>query len=428
MILEDMSYSVSYGKEKITFNIPENFSLNIVETKFVSPVKDVYEKTRHSIMHPINSPSLSNLVKDKNSVCIVVTDITRNCPDKDLLIPILEILEKEIKKENITILIASGMHKKMNYDEKVEKYGKSICDKYKIIDHDATDDSVLVSIGKIKDGNPVKISKFALESDFLISLGVVEPHQFAGYSGGYKTVSIGIADDYTISRTHSASVLKKSKIKVGQIDGNPIQEEIIEIGKKTGLNFIVNVVLGNNNEVLEIESGEPIETHKILIKKTKNIYETPLKKSYNVVICGVGYPRDSNLYQVTRAASYLYFASKPIINYGGYIIIPAPCPEGAGTGIGEQRFFSMLKNKTIDEILNMNEEFKAGEQRSYFIAQVLKNCKIIIVGCKMPEIIKEAKMIPATDMEEAFNIVKNDFNKTEVLLVPNALSTLPIIQ
>jgi len=423
-----MSYSVSYGKELITFNIPENFSLNLAEPKSVSPIKDVYEKTRNAIMHPVNSPSLSNLIKGKNSVCIVVTDITRKCPDKELLIPILEILETEIKKENITILIASGMHKKMNYDEKVEKYGKSICDKYKIIDHDANDDSTLVSLGTTSNGNTVKISKFAIESDFLISLGVVEPHQFAGYSGGYKTVSIGIANDDTISRTHSARTFKKSKIMVGQIGGNPIQEEIIEIGKKTGLNFIVNVILGKHNEVLEIESGEPLETHKNLIKKTKRIYEIPLKKSYNVVICGVGYPQDSNLYQATRAASYLYFTSKPIINHGGYIIIPAPCHEGAGTGIGEQRFFSMLKNKTIDEILNINEEFKAGEQRSYFIAHVLKNCKIIIVGCKIPQIIKEAKMIPAKDMDEAFDIVKNDFNNTDVLLVPNALSTLPIIQ
>jgi len=423
-----MSYSVSYGKELISFNIPETFSLSTIETKHFNPINNVYEKTRNSILHPINSMSLSKLVKGKNSACIVVTDITRKCPDKELLIPILEILEEEIKKENITILIASGMHKKMTYEEKVEKYGKSICENYKIIDHDAKDDTTLVSLSATKNGNPVKISKFALSSDFLISLGVVEPHQFAGFSGGYKTVSIGVADDYTISRTHSAKMLKKSKINVGQIDGNPIREEIIEIGKKTGLNFIVNVILGDNNEVLDIESGEPIETHKSLIKKTKQFYEIPLKKSYDVVICGVGYPRDSNLYQATRAASYLYFTDKPIINNGGYIIIPAPCPEGAGTGIGEQRFFTMLKNKTIDEILDINEEFKAGEQRSYFIAQVLKNCKIIIVGCIMPEIIKEAKMIPAKNMEEAFDIVKNDFDKTEILLIPSVLSTLPVIQ
>ena len=423
-----MSYSVSYGKEKITFKIPDDFQLKIVKSKQTTFVKDVYEKTRDTLMHPINSPSLLELVKGKKSACVVVTDISRKCPDKELLIPILEILEKEIKREKISILVASGMHKKMNYDEKIEKYGKIVCQNYKIIDHNPNDYDSLVSLGLTKTGNPVKLSKIALEADLLISLGVVEPHQFAGYSGGYKTVSIGVADDETISRTHSAIMIKKSKIKVGQIDGNSIQDEIIDIGKKSGLIFIINVILGNNNEVLEIESGEPFETHKKLIQKAKSIHEIPLTKSYDVVVCGVGFPRDSNLYQATRAASYLYFARRPVINPHGYIIIPAPCSEGAGNGIGEQRFFSMLKNNSLDEILNMDVELKSGEQRAYYIAQVLKNCKIIIVGCKMPEIIKDAKMISAKDMEEAFDIVKTSFRNTEILLISDALSTLPVIQ
>ncbi|MFB5631104.1 MAG: nickel-dependent lactate racemase [Nitrosopumilaceae archaeon] len=422
-----MSYSISYGKEKMYFSIPKTFSLKTAKIKTVSPIKNVYEKTHHALMHPINSSSLPNLINGIQSVCIVVTDNTRKCPDKELLIPILEILEKKIKKENITILIASGMHKKMNYDEKVEKYGKLISDNYQIIDHDAIDETLLAPLGFTKNGHPVKISKFALESDFLIALGVVEPHQFAGYSGGYKTVSIGIADDYTISRTHSTKVIKKSNIKVGQIENNPIYDEINEIGKKTGLQFIVNVILGTHNEVLEIAAGEPIQTHKTLIKKLKQICEISLKKSYDVIICEVGHPKDSNLYQTTRAASYLYFANTPIINHGGYIIIPSPCPEGSGTGIGEKRFFSILKNKTLDEILQTNSDFKAGEQRAFFIAEVLKNCKVIIVGCKTPDIIKEAKMIPAKDMETAFDIVKRDFNNAEMLFIPNVLSTLPVI-
>jgi len=423
-----MSYSLPYGKEIINFKIPDDFQVKIVESKQTTFVKDVYEKTRNTIMHPINSPSLLELVKGKKSVCIVVTDISRKCPEKELLIPILEILEKEVKREKISILVASGMHKKMNYEEKIEKYGKIVCQNYQIIDHDPNDDNSLISLELTKTGNLVKISKIALEADLLISLGVVEPHQFAGYSGGYKTVSIGVADDETISRTHSAMMNKKSTITVGQIEGNSIQDEIIEIGKKSGLNFIINVILGKNNKVLEIESGEPFETHKKLIQKAKSIYEIPLKKSYDVVVCGVGFPRDSNLYQATRAASYLYFARRPVINHDGIIIIPAPCSEGAGNGIGEQRFFSMLKNNSLDEILNIDTELKAGEQRAYYIAQVLKNCKIIIVGCKTPEIIKDAKMIPAKDMAEAFDIVKTSFRNTEILLISDALSTLPVIQ
>ena len=423
-----MSYSIVYGKDKIFFNIPKNFSIFSIKQKSFSEIRNVYEETRNSLMNPISSKSLLSLIKGKKSACIVVTDITRKCPDKELLIPILEILEKEISHEKITILIASGMHKKMTDNEKIEKYGKKVFENYKIIDHDANDEKNLVSLGKTNNGFDVKLSKTAIDSDFIISLGVVEPHQFAGYSGGYKTVSIGIANDSTISRTHSAEILKKTKITVGQIEDNPIQEEIVEIGKKSWLNFIVNVILGNSNEILAIESGAPLETHRNLIKKIRQFNEVSLKKSYDIVICGVGYPRDSNLYQATRAASYLYFAKKPIINSGGYIIIPAPCPEGAGDGIGEKRFFSMLKNYSLEDILNLDRTFQAGEQRSYFIAEVLKNCKIIIVGSNFPEIIKDAKMIPAENMDAAFEIIQKDFENAEILLIPAALSIIPIIQ
>ena len=159
-----MSYSLPYGKEKINFKIPADFQVKILESKQTTFVNDVYEKTRNTIMHPTNSPSLLELVKGKKSVCIVVTDISRKCPDKELLIPILEILEKEIKREKILILVASGMHKKMNYEEKIEKYGKIVCQNYQIIDHDPNDCDSLVSLGLTKTGNPVKISKIGISN------------------------------------------------------------------------------------------------------------------------------------------------------------------------------------------------------------------------------------------------------------------------
>ncbi|HXV66735.1 MAG TPA: nickel-dependent lactate racemase [Nitrosopumilaceae archaeon] len=423
-----MMYSILYGKGKINFTIPKDFLVDTLISKYSSPITSLYEKTLESLLHPINSSPLNELVKGKKSVCIVVTDITRECPDKEILPPILEIIETQVKHENISILIASGMHKKMNYEEKVEKYGKKIVEDYRIIEHNGSDKD-LIFMGHTKNGTPIKISKHVMQADFLISLGVVEPHQFAGYSGGYKTVSIGLAGDETISHTHSSNFLRKSDSRVGKIQNNLIYEEIIEIGEKVGLDFIVNVILGNNKEVVEIQSGEPLATHNYLIKKARELYEVPVKKLYNVVICGVGYPRDSNLYQATIAASYVFFAPKPIIKENGYIIIPALCNEGAGNGIGDKRFFKMLKTKSISEIINLNEEFKTGEQRSFFIACVLNKCKIIVVGSQTPNIIQEAKMIPAQDMKEALDIIKNDLkNNIDILLIPNSLFTLPILE
>jgi nickel-dependent lactate racemase len=317
----------------------------------------------------------------------------------------------------------------MTVDEKVSKYGKKIVENYMIIDHDSRDEKKLVNLGTTKHGTKIHVSRLAFESELLISLGVVEPHQFAGYSGGFKTMAIGAAGDTTISQTHSLNMLTNPKTGLTRLEGNPVYEDIIEIGKKTGLKFVVNVVAGKEQQILEIKSGEPQETQNVLIKFSQEINEIPINKSYDVAICGVGFPKDTNLYQVSRAASYLFFASIKVIKEGGYIIIPARCEEGAGQGVGEQRFFSMLKNKSLKGIINSTSEFKAGEQRAFFMANVLSHYKVIIVDSLVPEIIREAKMIPAKNMDEAFEMVKNDLGSNlDLILIPKSLSTLPIIR
>ena len=423
-----MILSVPYGKGEIDFEVPGGFNVTIVEPNVKSFVKNIQDSTRKALSHPINSKKLSDLAEGKSSACIVVTDITRSCPDKELLPPILDEIEMKIKRNDITILIASGMHRQMSYDEKVEKYGKNIVDNYRIVDHDARDENNHINLGNTRNGIPIKISKIAHDADLVVSLGVVEPHQYAGFSGGYKTVAIGVAGDETISQMHSLKMLETTKNMLGKIDENPFQEDVIEIGKKVGLNFIVNVILGKKDGILEIEAGEPNQTHQTLVKKAKEICEVMVENSFDVAICGVGYPKDTNLYQVSRAASYLLFVSKPVVREGGYIIIPAVCEEGAGKGVGEERFFSMLKSGTIDEILTRTE-LKAGEQRAFLMGSALKHCKVIIVGSSVPQVVKDAKMIPTKDMDEAFRIVENDLGKdVKVIIVRDALQTLPIIQ
>jgi len=222
-----------------------------------------------------------------------------------------------------------------------------------------------------------------------------------------------------------------SNIKTGltSLEENPICQDITEIGKKVGLNFIVNVILGNNKKILKIGSGDPSKTQKSLIRIARGIYEVGVTKIFDAVICGVGYPKDSNLYQVSRAASYLYYSSSRVIKEGGYIIIPASCEEGAGRGIGEKRFFSMLKNKNLGDIINSEENFKAGEQRAYLMANVLLHHKVIIVNPQKPEIINQAKMIPAKNMKEAFKIMTSDLGANlDLLFIPNSLITLPILK
>jgi len=422
------NFKIPYGKTMIPFEVPKEFDITVVKNNSKSQISDIIEATRKALKNPINSKELLELVKKGNTVCIIVTDITRSCPDRVILPVLLDELKTKIEPNDLTLLIASGMHREMTYDEKVEKFGEEIVKNFQIISHDAKDEKNLVSLGTTKNGTPIKISKTAVKADFLISIGVVEPHQYAGYSGGYKTLSIGAAGDETISKTHSRKFIDHQKTRIGNIEGNLFHDDIVEIGQKAGLDFIINVILDEEQNVVDIKAGEPLETYKTLVKKAKEISEISIKKQFDVAICGVGFPKDSNLYQTSRAASYLFYLKNPVVKNGGYIIIPAVCHEGAGKGIGEERFFEMLKNMTIDEILNHKPDFKAGEQRAFMMANVLKHCKVIIVGSQTPKIVQEAKMIPASTMDEAFEIIKNDLERNlEIILIPSSLTTLPII-
>jgi len=423
------SFKIPYGKNEISFETPSEFKIITAKSKSKPKLSNIEDATANALIHPINSKPLSEMIEKDDTICIIVTDITRNCPDKEILQPLIEEIKKKVKQPNLKLLIASGMHRSMSYSEKIEKFGENILKNYQIIDHDARDKKNLISFGNTKNGTPITLSKHACDADFLISIGVVEPHQYAGYSGGYKTVAIGVAGDDTISYTHSRKFIEHQKTRIGNVDGNIFNDDIIEIGTKAGLDFIINVIFNDEKNVVDIKAGEPLETYKTLVLKAKEISEITLSKPYDVVICGIGYPKDANLYQTSRAASYLFYLPTPVVKNGGYIIIPAICQEGPGNGVGEKRFFEMLKNMTLEEILNHKNEFKAGEQRAFMMANVLKHCKVIIVGSTTAEIIKATKMIPATTMDEAFEIVKNDIGKDlELLLIPNSLLTLPIIK
>ena len=226
---------------------------------------------------------------------------------------------------------------------------------------------------------------------------------------------------------HSLKMLKNQKASIGKIEDNPFQQDIIEIGNKVNLNFIINVIM-NYDKVIDVSAGEPKETFKSIVKRAKSTFESKINGQFDVVICGVRHPSDSNLYLASRAASFIALGENPTVKKDGYIIIPAKCSEGGGKGIGERRFMAMLGNNSLDDIIQQENEFVAGEQRAFVIAKVLKYCKIIIVGIDFPNIVKNIGMLHATDMDEAFQIITNDIkDDLEIALIPNSMSTLPIV-
>ncbi len=185
------------------------------------------------------------------------------------------------------------------------------------------------------------------------------------------------------------------------------------------------------NSILRVSAGEPELTFHNLVNFAKTVYEVPIYKQYDIAIGGVGFPKDANLYQASRAPSYLYFAPTPVIRPGGYFIIPARCEEGAGAGVGEQRFLAAMQDAPdIQFILDdaRRNGYPPGQQRAFVMAKVLENTNVIIVGSECPDLIADCKMIPAATMQEALEIAASSLGiDCDVLIVPHAMQTLPVL-
>jgi nickel-dependent lactate racemase len=270
-----------------------------------------------------------------------------------------------------------------------------------------------------------------VEADLLIVTGLVEPHQYAGYSGGRKTVAVGAAGERLITHTHGPAFVDHAGTRLGRIKGNPFHEAISEAARRAGLRFILNVVLDDEKRVLKVAAGEPEAAFQELVAFARSVCEVDIPHQYDVAIGGVGYPKDANLYQASRAASYLFFAPTPVVKAGGFLIIPARCEEGAGEGVGEQRFLAAMRDAPdVQFILDDAREhgYPAGQQRAFVMAKVLEQARVVIVGSECPDVVAACKMTPAATMEEALALAGRELGPgLDVLIVPHALLTLPVV-
>jgi lactate racemase len=201
---------------------------------------------------------------------------------------------------------------------------------------------------------------------------------------------------------------------------------------RAGLRFVLNVVLDDDKRIVAVCAGEPTATLLELVGIARGMFEVSIPHQYDVAVGGTGFPKDSNLYQASRGASYLFFAPTPVVRTGGYLVIPARAEEGVGEGVGEQRFYEAMRAApSMQSILDdaRAHGYKPGAQRAFIMAKVLEAAKVIIVGSECPDIVRDLHLIPAADMAEAFAIIQKDLGKAlDVLLVPHALLTLPVVQ
>jgi nickel-dependent lactate racemase len=426
-------FTVPFGKGELAFDLPAGMTGTVAVSQPVPPIEDVPVAIREALAAPINSAPVRALARLGDSVCIVFTDITRASPDH-LLVPALlaELEAAGVRDEDITLLCGIGMHRPSTPEEKVAKLGQAIVDRYRVVDNEPQNPEALVDLGQTESGIPLSVNRTAYEADLLVATGIVEPHQYAGYSGGRKTLAVGAAGEAMIAYTHGPQMIDHPGTRLARVVGNPFHEAITEAARRAGLRFILNVVLDDHKRPVAVLAGEPEATFDGLVQAAKAVYEVPIPHRYDVAVAGVGYPKDENIYQASRAASYLFFAPTCVVKDGGVLIVPAPTPEGAGEGVGEQRYLETMRGAA--DMPSLLEELRRtgyppGAQRAFVMAKVLEGAHVVVVGSETPELVRDTHMIPAADMEEAFRIAVQKIGRADldVLVVPHALLTLPIV-
>jgi len=419
-------YPIPCGKKTISLEIPDPVPVQWVESHKVKPVSSVTRAVEEALSRPIGTPRLKELVKPGQTVALVVTDITRQLPEEIILPLLLKELEAGgIKKKDITAVVATGTHRPNTPEELREKFG-DVVKEIPFINHDPYHRDDLIKLGTSASGIPLVFNRRVAEADVRISAGVIETHLLAGYSGGVKSMAVGVAGEETIAATHNYQMLQQTRL--GIIEGNEFRRFLTEATQAVGLHFIANVVQTGKKEVVKVVAGDPVEAFNEGVKMARRLYEVEIDQPGEIVVSGVSYPKSRDLYQSTRAANVVVFGPQPLVTRGGTILIPAPCEDGCG----HPGYCSIMRrSKDADDVIAISREegFAAGEQKALILAWILKQARVVITDCSLPEdTLREIHLESSPTLQEAMDRELERNPRARVVLIPDGLLTLPVIK
>lgn len=318
-----MKVEFPYGSGKTALELPE--ATTVLAPPLIPAASDPTATIAAALNAPIGAAPLAHLVRPNMRVAIAVCDGTRPQPRQAVCSAILEAIGPVIADKDITVLVATGTHRANSPEELEDMFGAELCSRLLILNHDARDDSSLVDLGTMGNGVPVALNRAWVEADFKITTGFVEPHFFAGYSGGPKLVAPGLAGMDTILALHDARRIASPSSTWAVIEHNPIHDDIRAIAASTGVDFACDVVLNRNHEVVAAFSGELFQMHAAARARAEADCRVVAPERYDVVVTSnSGYPLDQNLYQAIKGMS----AAARLVKDGGLIVVVAECRDG----------------------------------------------------------------------------------------------------
>ncbi len=331
------------GKDILPVDLPGNVQL--IENKPALPLKNPREAVEDALRSPIGTPPLSEVAKGRKDACIVISDVTRPVPNKIILPPLLRTLEESgIARENITILIATGMHRPNLGDELEGMVGREIMDNYRIVNHYCQKYGELKEIARIE-GAPIEVNTHYLEADLKILTGLIEPHFYAGFSGSRKSILPGISSFETMKFMHSFRVIDQLHEANCRLDNNIFHDYAMQVTELAGVDFILNVVINHSRELAGVFGGHYDKAHRAGCEMVTDHAVAYLDEKVDLVITSAGgYPLDATFYQVSKCL----ISARDILVEDGSILVTCGCEEG----LGSEEFCTIMRSNPTPEHFN----------------------------------------------------------------------------
>ena len=414
-----------YGKGYIEYTFAaERFSAELTsKLHHYQAALSGEELVRQSLENPIGTPKLRVMAEEKQKVVIIASDHTRPVPSKIIMPQLLAEIRKGNPQADITILISTGCHRDSTREELIAKFGSEIVATEKIVIHNC-DLSEFVYCGKLPSGGDIYLNRIAVEADLLIAEGFIEPHFFAGFSGGRKSVLPGIANRQTVIYNHNAEFINHPCARTGMVEDNPIHNDMLYACRVVNLGFICNVVINSAKEVVYAVAGDCELAHRVGRDFLSSKCQVKAIPSDIVVVTNGGYPLDQNIYQAVKGMT----AAEVTVKKGGVIIMLAKSEDGHG---GEEFYQTFAKEKDVARMLQTflntpKEKTRIDQWQSQIFARVLLHARVIYVSDATPDMVRALHMTPANSIAEALEIAETVLQNPNagIVAIPDGVGTI----
>lgn len=405
------------GYQEVT--LPGENLLGILNANQVTVDLTGSEEVARALDHPIGAPMLAEAVHPGEKIAIITSDITRPCPTRLILPPLLDRLYAAgIRAEDITLVFALGSHRPHTDEEKQRLAGPRAWKELRCVDSDPSD---CIRLGVTRRGTPVDITRVVAEADRRICLGNIEYHYFAGFSGGAKAIMPGVSTRQAIQANHAMMIHPDAY--AGKLEGNPLREDIEEAAAICGIDYIVNVVLDEHKQIIHAAAGDVTQAHRAGCAFLDRLYRKELKEKADIVLVSQGgAPKDLNLYQTQKALDN----AKHAVRDGGIIILVGSCKEG----LGEKTFGQWIgEAKTPKDLVDrVRTDFQLGGHKAAAIAMVLEKAEVFLVSEMEDALVRKCFLQPYASAQDALEAAFRKLGpQATVLVMPSGGSTLPCV-